>query len=74
MTITHAQIARQLLANTAPGVFARAARDGVIHNDFTTLERMLPGARFAARKVNQDEWELVGTCTDGSIVVWRVGG
>jgi hypothetical protein len=73
MPATHAQIARNILVKAPPGVFARAAQDAVIRNDFTTLERMFPGMRFAHRKVDQDEWELVGTATDGSVVVWRVG-
>lgn len=71
--ITHAQIARNLLAAAPPGVFAAGARDAVADGDFTTLESMLPGVVFANRRINSDEWELVGTCADGSVVVWRVG-
>lgn len=57
-----------------PGVFARAARDGVINHDFVLLERMFPGMKFEAFKTKPDEWELVGTCEDGSTVSWGVGG
>jgi hypothetical protein len=71
---THAQIARILAARAPSGVFAHAARDAVIHNDFTTLERMFPGMRFAHRKVGQDQWELAGTAVDGSVCLWGVGG
>lgn len=70
---THADIARNLVAKLPPGVFAHAARDAVIHQDFVTLERMLPGVGFATDKVGSDEWQLVGACTDGSTVIWRVG-
>lgn len=73
MTESHAQVARRLTINMPPGVFAHAARDGVIHNDFVTLERMFPGMKFAAKAVGPDEWELIGTCTDGSTVTWGVG-
>lgn len=72
--MTHAEIATKLVAKLPPGVFAHAARDGVIHSDFVTLERMLPGIRFAAMRVASDEWQLTGACEDGSSVVWRVGG
>lgn len=73
MAATHAQIARNLLAGRDPSVFARAAERVVTHQDYSLLERMLPGVVFASRKVGQDEWELVGTCADGSTVVWRLG-
>jgi hypothetical protein len=73
MPATHAQIARQLVAQLIPGAFAHACLPAVQHDDFTHLEAMLPGVRFAIRKVGGDEWELVGTCTDGSAVIWRVG-
>lgn len=69
---THAQIARQLVAKAPPGVFARAAVDVITRQDFTTLERMMPGVRFASRKVGPDETELIGTCADGTVVVWRL--
>lgn len=70
---THAQVARQILAKAPPGVFAHAARDAVVHQNSATLERMFPGVAFAHRKVGPDEWELIGSCADGSVVVWRVG-
>lgn len=73
-TLSHAQIARQVIGSAPAGVFAHAARDAVIHGEFTTLQRMLPGVVFATRKVDSDDWELVGTCADGSVVLWRVGG
>lgn len=71
--VTHAQIASEMVWLLPPGVFAHAARAGVIHHDFVTLERMLPGVHFATRKLGSDEWELIGTCADGSTVLWRVG-
>lgn len=70
---THAQIARQLIGNLPPGVFGRAARDAVIHQDFTTLNSMLPEVGFTAVQVAPDEWALVATCGDGSVVTWQVG-
>jgi hypothetical protein len=73
MAATHAQIARTVVARSAPGVFARAALEAVTLGSHLTLERMLPGVVFANRKVGPDEWELVGTCVDGSTCVWRVG-
>lgn len=73
MTATHAQIARHLTAQAPPGVLARGLRDLITHGDSITLERMLPGVRFASRKIDQDEWEVVGTCEDGSTIVWRAG-
>jgi hypothetical protein len=74
MAQSHAEIARQLTAKLPTGVFAHGARDAVIYGDFTMLERMFPGMRFACRKDGVDQWELVGICEDGSVVVWRVGG
>lgn len=74
MPATHAQIARNLLVGLPDGVFAHAARESVIHGSDVLLERMFPGMKFANRKVGQDGWELVGTATDGSVIVWRVGG
>jgi hypothetical protein len=73
MSATHAQVARILADKAGPGVFARAAQDAVIRNDFSTLERMFPGMRFAHRKVGQDQWELAGTAADGSVCLWGVG-
>lgn len=70
---THAQIARNLTAQLPSGVFAEAVRDAVVHGQYLTLERMLPGVKFAHRKVNSDEWELIGTCDDGTTLIWRVG-
>lgn len=70
---SHAQIARALTAKIPPAALAHAMRDAVINDDHTTMERMLPGTVFAHRKVGADEWELTGTCEDGSVVVWRVG-
>lgn len=70
---THAQIARNLLVGQSDGVFAHAARDAVIDANFATLERMLPGMKFATRPTGTDQWELVGTAADGSVAVWRVG-
>lgn len=72
--MTYAQIARDLVDQLPAGVFAHAARDAVIHQDFVTLTRMLPGVAFAVRKLGTDDWELAGTCEDGSTVLWRVGG
>lgn len=71
---THAEIATKLVATLPPGAFAHAARDGVLHSDFVTLESMLPGVRFAANKVAPDEWQLLGICEDGTTAIWRVGG
>lgn len=73
MSATHAQIARSLLATMPPNVFAYAAREGVINGDYTRLEQMLPGMKFASRKTGTDLWELVGTAADGSVCVWGVG-
>lgn len=73
MSLTHAQIARRLTANMEPGLFAHAARDAVIHGQFGILERMFPGMIFATLKIAPDEWELTGTCEDGSTVTWGVG-
>lgn len=70
---SHAQIARTLTAKMPPGVFAHAARDAVIHSDFVMLERMFPGMRFAVTPTGADQWELLGTCEDGSTVTWGVG-
>ena len=72
MPATHAQVAKMVVGRAAPGIFARAALEVITQSDYTTLERMLPGVRFAHRKTGPDEWELVGTCADGSVVVWRV--
>lgn len=73
MPATHAQIARELVAKLPAGIFAHAVRDAALHNDYLKLERMLPGMKFAVRKVSQDEWELAGTAEDGSTVLWRAG-
>lgn len=71
---THAQIARELIARQPYWhAFSRACVDVVTSGNYTTLERMLPGVKFASRKVSPDEWELVGTCADGSTLVWRLG-
>lgn len=70
---THADIASHLVSQMPPGTFAYAARAAVVHQDFITLERMLPGVKFAATKVGPDEWQLAGACDDGSTVIWRVG-
>jgi hypothetical protein len=70
---SHSEIACRLIAELPPGVFAHAARDGVIHQDFVMLERLLPGVRFAVDKVAVDEWQLTGACEDGSIITWLVG-
>lgn len=71
---THAQIARSLTANLPPGVFAHAARAAVIDNDYALLERMYPGMKFAHSTIAKDRWALIGTCEDGSILNWQVGG
>lgn len=71
--MTHAQIARNLLAKQPVGVFAHAAQPAVLRGDYSLLERMFPGVKFASRKTGVDRWELVGTCTDGSVIVWGVG-
>jgi hypothetical protein len=71
--VSHSEIACRLIAELPPGVFAHAARDGVIHHDFIMLERLLPGVRFAVDKVDVDEWQLVGACEDGSVITWLVG-
>lgn len=72
MSATHGQIAR-LTVEKQPQVFARACRDVVVANDFTMLNRMLPGVAFAVRKVDQEMWELTGVCEDGSTVNWHLG-
>lgn len=71
--MSHAQIARALTVGMDQRALAYAMRDAVIHSDFTTLERMLPGVTFTATKVGPDNWELVGTCADGSEIAWGVG-
>ena len=74
MAESHAQIARRLTITMKPGVFAHAARDAVIHHDFSTLERMFPGMIFGTHAVGPDRWELFGWGEDGSTVTWDVGG
>ena len=74
MPESHAQIARRLTITMKPGVFAHAARDAVIHLDYTTLKRMFPGMEFGVRVLGRDRWELSGFCADGSVVTWDVGG
>lgn len=71
--MTHADVANRLVAKLPPGVFAHAARDAVIHEDFILLNRMLPEVDFTAARVAPDEWQLFGQCADGSTVAWRVG-
>lgn len=71
---THAEVAKDLVAKLPPGVFAHAARDAILHLDFTLLNRMLPKVDFSATATGPDEWQLAGTCGDGSVVIWRVGG
>ena len=73
MPASHADVARRLTANMAPGIFARGARDAVIHNDFILLERLFPGMKFATKKLDTDLWQLTGFCEDGSTVTWGVG-
>ena len=73
MAATHAQIAKMLIAGRDPKIFAQACLPVVTAGDHSVLERMLPGTRFASRKVGPDEWELVGTCADGSVAIWRLG-
>lgn len=73
MPATHAQIAKVLIAGRDPRIFAQACLPVVQRGDHSLLERMLPGVVFASRKVGPDEWELVGTCADGSVAVWRLG-
>jgi hypothetical protein len=72
--MSHAQIARRLTIGMDQRVLAKAMADAVLHQDFLTLERMLPGMKFATMKVATSEWELIGTCEDGSTVTWGVGG
>jgi len=72
-TASHGEIASRLVSLLPPGVFAHAARDGVMHRDFTALELMLPGVRFEVLKPAADRWELTGVCADGSVVTWGVG-
>lgn len=74
MTQSHAEVARRLTMTMKPGVFAHAAQDAVIHQDFTTIERLFPGVKFMAKIVGLDLWELSGVCADGSTVYWKVGG
>lgn len=71
---THAEVAKELVAKLPAGVFAHAARDAILHLDFTLLNRMLPRVDFSATQTARDEWQLAGTCADGSVVIWRVGG
>jgi hypothetical protein len=73
MPETHGQIARRMTIGMPPGVFARAARDAVIHGDYVALETMFPGMKFQSFRAGVDEWELIGTGEDGSIVSWGVG-
>jgi hypothetical protein len=72
-TASHGEVASRLVARLPAGVFAHAARDGVLHRDFTALEQMLPGVRFEVLKPAADRWELTGVCADGSVVTWGVG-
>lgn len=71
---THADVATRLVGKLPPGVFAHACRDAVIHEDFSQLNAMLPELAFTAVRVAPDEWQLFGTCGDGSVAAWRVGG
>lgn len=73
MTASHAQIAKEIVAKAPAGVFARACSEVVTGASYLTLERMLPGVKFASRKTGPDQWELVGTCTDGSVCIWGIG-
>lgn len=74
MVESQGQIARRVVAASAPYAFSRACAAAVGPTaDFTILERMLPGVKFATTKVSPTEWELTGVCEDGSQVVWRVG-
>lgn len=73
MPESHAQIARRILAAADPRAFSYAARAAVIDGSYLQLEHILPGMKFAHRNTGPDQWELVGTCTDGSVVVWGVG-
>ena len=72
--MSHADTAKRLIDKLPPGVFARAARDAVLHQDFVLLGEMLPGVYFASDQVSPDEWQLAGTCADGSTIIWRIGG
>lgn len=73
MAATDAQIAKMVVGRAPTGVFARAVLPAVTRQDFTELERMLPGMRFGIRKTGQDSWELAGTAADGSTCLWEVG-
>lgn len=73
MTASHAEIASRMVSRLPRGVFAHAARDGVMHRDFLGLEAMLPGVKFEVQKPAADRWELLGVCEDGSVVTWGVG-
>ena len=70
---THADTAKRLVDKLPPGVFAHAARDAVLHQDFMLLRSMLPGMEFVTKPVGPDEWQLAGVARDGSTVIWRVG-
>jgi hypothetical protein len=72
--MSHANLAKSLVASLPPGVFARAALPAVMREDYSLLEQMLPGVHFTSVAVAQDMWELNGLCADGSVVVWQVGG
>lgn len=71
---THAEVAKKLVASLPPGVFGHAAAAAAQHNDFTLLERMLPGVAFSVLATGSDLWELTGACADGSIIAWQLGG
>lgn len=71
---THANIAKKLVDKLPPGVFAHAAREATQHEDFTTLNRMLPEVEFTVLRTAPDEWQLYGSCGDGSVVGWLIGG
>lgn len=71
--MSHATTAKNLMASLPPGMFARAALPAVMREDYSLLERMLPGVRFSSVAVGPDVWELNGLCADGSVIMWQVG-
>lgn len=71
--MTHADVATQLVMKLDSRIWAKACADAVLYNDFHLLKRLLPGVDFTVELVGVNQRTVVGTCTDGSLAVWKVG-
>lgn len=69
----HSEIATTIVGKLPPGVWGRACADAVLHADFDTAKRILPGVRFVVETVGAGQSVLIGECADGSKAVWAVG-